>query len=203
MCYPTRTTRVHTTVCDPIRCAARAAKVSLSGLGHTETNRLDRYANSHRILIVGSRPSKERPMAVIRRTRRASGDGRRRFLKLGVAVSAFLMASFAAAPAFADRLAHRGTQEEQAACTPDVFRLCSSFIPSESRIVACLMRSRAQLSPACGRVFGPPPRETRAKTATRKAAPRRTTATKRQPSSKKPTPRASQTRKAPRAKSPG
>ena len=34
--------------------------------------------------------------------------------------------------------ANSGTVEEQMACTPDVFRLCSAQIPSEERIVACL-----------------------------------------------------------------
>ena len=49
--------------------------------------------------------------------------------------------------------AHSGTQEEQDACTPDVFRLCSSAIPNESRIVACLNRNLPKLSPACRSVM--------------------------------------------------
>lgn len=47
----------------------------------------------------------------------------------------------------------RGTQQEQEACTPDVFRLCSAQIPSEKRIVACLKLNRGKLSPACRKVF--------------------------------------------------
>jgi hypothetical protein len=50
-------------------------------------------------------------------------------------------------------LAHSGSAEEQAACTPDVFRLCAAQIPSESRIVACLKQNKARLSPACRKVF--------------------------------------------------
>jgi hypothetical protein len=60
---------------------------------------------------------------------RARASKHRPLAGLGAAFSAlFLFAT--AAPAVADRLEHRGTQEEQAACTPDVFRLCASFIPS-------------------------------------------------------------------------
>lgn len=44
-------------------------------------------------------------------------------------------------------------QEDQAACTPDVMRLCQQDIPDRGRIVACLVRSRLQLSPACSGVF--------------------------------------------------
>ena len=47
--------------------------------------------------------------------------------------------------------ADRGTAE--AACTPDVFRLCSAQIPDEKRIVACLKQNTARLSPACRKVF--------------------------------------------------
>ena len=45
------------------------------------------------------------------------------------------------------------SQEDQAACTPDVMRLCQQDIPDTSRIVACLVRSKPQLSPACSGVF--------------------------------------------------
>lgn len=55
--------------------------------------------------------------------------------------------TIAAGPAFAQ------SQEDQTACTPDVMRLCQQDIPDQSRIVACLVRSRLQLSPACSGVF--------------------------------------------------
>jgi hypothetical protein len=57
------------------------------------------------------------------------------------------MASMGAGPAFAQ------SQEDQTACTPDVVRLCQQDIPDQDRIVACLVRSRLQLSPACSVVF--------------------------------------------------
>ncbi|WP_431015606.1 hypothetical protein [Bradyrhizobium pachyrhizi] len=53
------------------------------------------------------------------------------------------------------------TPDQQQACTPDAFRLCSPEIPDVDRITACMIRNKAQLSPAC-RVFfraGPEPRK--------------------------------------------
>jgi hypothetical protein len=43
--------------------------------------------------------------------------------------------------------------DAEAACTPDVFRLCSAYIPSEGKIVACLIRNKTKLSPACRKIF--------------------------------------------------
>ena len=53
--------------------------------------------------------------------------------------------------------AHSGTADEQAACTPDVFRLCFFEIPNEDRIVACLNRNLSELSPACHDVMAGSP----------------------------------------------
>jgi hypothetical protein len=50
-----------------------------------------------------------------------------------------------------------GTDEQRAACTPDVFRLCSSEIPSVDRIVACLKAKKASLSAGCQAVFNAAP----------------------------------------------
>lgn len=66
---------------------------------------------------------------------------------------------FAVLPsASAQGVAYRGSEEDRSACIPDVFRLCFSDIPNEHAIVACLVRSKQQLSPGCGRVFGVRPR---------------------------------------------
>ena len=46
------------------------------------------------------------------------------------------------------------TQEEQAACQDDAFRLCGQAIPDEQRVKACLISNMRRLSPACRRVFG-------------------------------------------------
>jgi len=48
-----------------------------------------------------------------------------------------------------------GTSDQQAACTPDVLRLCRDDIPIVSRIVACLKRQRPLLSERCRAVFEP------------------------------------------------
>jgi hypothetical protein len=59
---------------------------------------------------------------------------------------------------------YRGTYEQQMACTPDVWRLCSDQIPDVGRIVACLRANRSQLSNNCRVAFdaneGGPPTDT-------------------------------------------
>ena len=64
--------------------------------------------------------------------------------------------------AFAEE--YRGTMEQQMACTPDVWRLCSDQIPDVSRITACLRDNTPQLSTGCRAVFQsnnqmPPPQQ--------------------------------------------
>jgi len=41
------------------------------------------------------------------------------------------------------------TPEQQAACSDDAFRLCSSEIPDVDRVTACMVRKQDQLSPGC------------------------------------------------------
>ena len=48
---------------------------------------------------------------------------------------------------------YRGTMEQQMACTPDVWRLCSDQIPDVNRITACLRQNTPQLSSGCRAVF--------------------------------------------------
>jgi hypothetical protein len=64
-----------------------------------------------------------------------------------------MLSSGAALADAQDASGHSGTDAEQRACTPDVFRLCSAAIPNERRIVACLRSNKAKLSPACRKVF--------------------------------------------------
>ncbi|MBR0995576.1 hypothetical protein JQ580_33205 [Bradyrhizobium japonicum] len=52
--------------------------------------------------------------------------------------------------------AQEGTLAQSNACKPDVFRLCSNFIPNPTAITSCLERNRANLSQACHAVFSPP-----------------------------------------------
>jgi hypothetical protein len=49
----------------------------------------------------------------------------------------------------------QGTPEQQAACQPDVMRLCGNFIPDVDRIVACLKYNEPNLNPACHDVMFP------------------------------------------------
>lgn len=46
--------------------------------------------------------------------------------------------------------------EDEAACTPDVMRLCQEFIPNRKSIVACLVEKKKDLSPECNTVFSRP-----------------------------------------------
>jgi hypothetical protein len=53
----------------------------------------------------------------------------------------------------ADPYSSVATAEQRRACTPDVYRLCATEIPSVSAITACLRRKRASLSEGCRAVF--------------------------------------------------
>ncbi|GLR83602.1 hypothetical protein GCM10007857_03120 [Bradyrhizobium iriomotense] len=48
----------------------------------------------------------------------------------------------------------QGTSEERRACTPDVLRLCSAFIPDADDITTCLRQKQRELSDACRQVIG-------------------------------------------------
>jgi hypothetical protein len=45
------------------------------------------------------------------------------------------------------------TQEDEAMCTNDAFRLCSAEIPDVPRVTACMLRNKAQLSSGCRAVM--------------------------------------------------
>lgn len=47
----------------------------------------------------------------------------------------------------------QGTPEQRAACAPDAFRLCSSYILDPASVEACLRQKTAALSEACRSVF--------------------------------------------------
>jgi len=81
------------------------------------------------------------------------GGAGRGFLKIGARAALLLGAIVVSGGAGAQE--YRGTAEQQASCTSDVFRLCSSEIPDVSRIVTCLKSNRAQLSSGCRAVFAP------------------------------------------------
>ena len=59
--------------------------------------------------------------------------------------------------AAADGALAQGSADDQEACKPDVFRLCSSQIPNVDAIVACLRTNEPNLNPACHQVMFPRP----------------------------------------------
>lgn len=68
-------------------------------------------------------------------------------LKLALVLVSGLVATLAAGES------HAYTPEEQQACSPDAFRLCSSEIPDIDRVTACMVRNKSQLSPQCRAFF--------------------------------------------------
>lgn len=70
--------------------------------------------------------------------------------------SVIISVAFGLALAGTAQAQHRGSEQDQLACTPDVYRLCSQFIPDEDDIVGCLKRNRPQLSAGCRVVFSRP-----------------------------------------------
>jgi hypothetical protein len=61
------------------------------------------------------------------------------------------------APLAAWAQAETHTQEDEAACTPDVMRLCQEFVPNRQAIIACMVQKKRELSPECHTVFSRPP----------------------------------------------
>jgi hypothetical protein len=70
-----------------------------------------------------------------------------------IVLSFTIAAGTAAIVAPASSQEYRGTWEQQMACTPDVWRLCSDQVPDVGRIVACLRQNTPQLSNNCRAVF--------------------------------------------------
>jgi hypothetical protein len=62
-----------------------------------------------------------------------------------------LAALFSNATAVAQE--NRGTAEQRAACAPDAFRLCPSYIPDATNVEACLRQRKSDLSYACRAIF--------------------------------------------------
>jgi hypothetical protein len=79
-----------------------------------------------------------------------AGDKRMKLSKR-IAIAALVIA-----PGFVAPVWSQGTAQQRAACTPDVFRLCSEFIPDPDRITACLASRQQELSESCASVFSPP-----------------------------------------------
>ncbi|HMJ41959.1 MAG TPA: hypothetical protein VK522_06730 [Pseudolabrys sp.] len=63
---------------------------------------------------------------------------------------ALLSATVSPAPSFS-----QGTLAQRMACTPDMLRFCSAFIPNADEITTCLREKNAELSDACRTAFEP------------------------------------------------
>jgi hypothetical protein len=69
-------------------------------------------------------------------------------------LKAGLLLAFAASlSALSARASFAFSAEAQQMCTGDAFRLCSSEIPDISRITACMLRQRENLSVGCRNVL--------------------------------------------------
>ena len=71
--------------------------------------------------------------------------------KFALVGTVMVLASLNNSGAFAQE--ERGTPEQRAACTPDAFRLCASYIPDPTRVETCLRQRRSDLSEACRSVL--------------------------------------------------
>jgi hypothetical protein len=61
--------------------------------------------------------------------------------------------AFASSTLILPSVANAYTAEDQQMCTSDAFRLCSAEIPNVSRITACMIQHRSELSPGCRAVM--------------------------------------------------
>jgi hypothetical protein len=73
------------------------------------------------------------------------------FFMIKYTLVVMLAALFANGTAFAQE--NRGTAEQRAACAPDAFRLCMSYIPDATSVEGCLRQRKSDLSDACRSVF--------------------------------------------------
>jgi hypothetical protein len=81
---------------------------------------------------------------------------------------------------------YRGTWEQQMACTPDVWRLCSDQVPDVGRIVTCLRQNTPQLSSNCRAVFESSAEQQQANRAPTQRVPQQTSPRGRAPQQMQP-----------------
>jgi hypothetical protein len=65
----------------------------------------------------------------------------------------FIVIAFISTVAMLSAPASAYTQEEQAACQDDAFRVCGHAIPDEQRVKACMIANIRKLTPGCRRVM--------------------------------------------------
>ena len=64
-----------------------------------------------------------------------------------------IMAWVAPTVAYAVTDPYHVTDQEKAACTEDAVRFCMDTYPNEQRLLECMKRNRASLSPTCLTAF--------------------------------------------------
>lgn len=64
-----------------------------------------------------------------------------------VLIAGFVLGAMPSVQAF------EATAEQEQACEPDAFRLCSAEIPDTLRVAACMKANEARLSPQCRAAF--------------------------------------------------
>lgn len=62
-----------------------------------------------------------------------------------------MMKMLAFVPLLAPLLFVSAPASAQSACVDDAFRLCSAYIPNQSRVKSCLTRNKSKVSVACRR----------------------------------------------------
>ena len=82
---------------------------------------------------------------------RAKPQQKKGFCMFKYTLVIMLAALFSNGTAFAQE--NLGTAEQRAACAPDAFRLCLSYIPDATNVEACLRQRKSDLSDACRAVF--------------------------------------------------
>ena len=75
------------------------------------------------------------------------------FLTMTLRKAGLMLAMAAALSSISSSASFAFTAEAQQMCTGDAFRLCSSDIPNISRITACMVKHRADLSAGCRAVM--------------------------------------------------
>lgn len=78
----------------------------------------------------------------------SSNQVRKQMPRTLIRLIAVAVVTFSSSASFA-----QGTMTQRQACEPDVFRLCTSFIPNVGEIVSCLRSNEARLSNSCHQVM--------------------------------------------------
>jgi hypothetical protein len=144
------------------------SKKCVDCFSRTERPQLVALAPNH--LKPGAREPREGSMPAVNHTVSGGADahhrmadplicvkGRKKWMIPGMTCSApwCILLALLSATVSPTRSFSQGTSEQRIACTPDVLRLCSAFIPNADEITSCLKEKNAELSDACRTAFEP------------------------------------------------